>query len=494
MSSGIAIRTRILAALGQPEALLTLARKQSGPGASTDAIERIAAAARAGLPDAQTQLGRCYLHGQGLPRNLGEARHWLERAAGAGDAGARIELASLALQGISGPYERGPFAQTVAAEPDRHLAADLARRAAETGSAEAQALLAYILNQAPEMAETPDEADTLYRQAAEAGWPLGQLGHAMALLKQGTSESTREASVFLTQAAGSGLPTASFMLGALAESGVAGDVDLATAAGHYRAGAEHNHTGSKTRLGLALLNGRGAKRNTEEAETWLRRAANDGDAIAAAQLGDFFASPQRGSPNPAEAAAWYRRAAGLGHAGSARALARALSAGAEGAPHAPEIAGFLQQAIEGGEAAAWSDIAAAFADPGADRAEWRVWFNRMLREGRAEAGLHGGILAHTDPGGPEGEKLARRLYLRAASLGSIEGMAAAAEMLLNGRGGSADRDLAVALFAFAAKRNHAGANFALGILASGDPDRALIHFQRAAALGHVKAAHILEAA
>lgn len=494
MSSGIAIRTRILAALGQPEALLTLARKQSGPGASTDAIERIAAAARAGLPDAQTQLGRCYLHGQGLPRNLGEARHWLERAAGAGDAGARIELASLALQGISGPYERGPFAQTVAAEPDRRLAADLARRAAETGSAEAQALLAYILNQAPEMAETPDEADTLYRQAAEAGWPLGQLGHAMALLKQGTSESTREASVFLTQAAGSGLPTASFMLGALAESGVAGDVDLATAAGHYRAGAEHNHTGSKTRLGLALLNGRGAKRNTEEAETWLRRAANDGDAIAAAQLGDFFASPQRGSPNPAEAAAWYRRAAGLGHAGSARALARALSAGAEGAPHAPEIAGFLQQAIEGGEAAAWSDIAAAFADPGADRAEWRVWFNRMLREGRAEAGLHGGILAHTDPGGPEGEKLARRLYLRAASLGSIEGMAAAAEMLLNGRGGSADRDLAVALFAFAAKRNHAGANFALGILASGDPDRALIHFQRAAALGHVKAAHILEAA
>ncbi len=492
MSLGPGLRTRVLAALGRPDAQMAIAMTQGGSGG--EAIERIVAAARAGLPDARAQLGRCYLHGLGLPPNIAEARYWLDLAAEAGDASARIELASLALRGHAGPYERGPFAASEASEPDTGRAAALARLAADSGSAEAQALLAYILRMVPELAETPDEAESLYRRAADAGLPLGQLGHALTLLGQGAPEAAREAVGLLTAAAEAGLPTAWFLLGAAAESGAAGEADLAAAVRHYRAGAEHGHTGSRTRLGLALLTGRGTGRDTEEAETWLRRATNDGDGLAAAALGDFHASPERRPPNVTEAAAWYRRAVDLGHAGAARALARALSAGAEGPPHAQDIACFLQRAIEGGDVAAWSDVGAVAAMPGADGEQWRGWLARMSRAGHADAGLHAGILAHADPGGPLGASIARRQYLIAASLGSIDGMAAAAEMLVNGRGGTGDPDLGRALFAFAAKRGHAGAHFALGVLASGDPEQARTHFQRAAALGHAKAAHLLDAA
>lgn len=66
-------------------------------------------------------------------------------------------------------------------------------------------------------------------------------------------------------------------------------------------------------------------------------------------------------------------------------------------------------------------------------------------------------------------------------------MVAAAEMLINGRGGAADPGLARALFEYAGKRNHAGAVYALGVLAGDDRENAMMHFRRAAALGHPKA-------
>ena len=66
----------------------------------------------------------------------------------------------------------------------------------------------------------------------------------------------------------------------------------------------------------------------------------------------------------------------------------------------------------------------------------------------------------------------------------IEAMAAAGEMLLNGRGGPADQDLARALFGFAASRDHAGAMYALGVMAGDDAASSAAFFRRAADLGH----------
>jgi TPR repeat protein len=486
-------RARFRAAFGRPESRLQLAEHLARGGAGTEAFRHIAAAARGGLPKAQARLGLCYLRGDGVPANQGEARHWLERAAEAGDVTAQTMLASLALHGISGPYQRGPFsppAKRGPTEPDHRLAADLARRAAMAGSAEAQALLAYILRLEPSMAKRPDEADTLYRESAQAGWPAGQLGHATALLREGAPETMSEAHDLLAAAAKAGLPTAHFLLGAMAEAGVGEDQHFDIAVTHYRTAAEHGHTGAKARLGLALLAGRGTKRNLVEAETWLRRAAQDGDVTAAAVLGDFHASPERQPPNPQEAAHWYRHAAELGHPASAHVLANVISAGAEGKPDPREIVTWLQTAIERGDTTAWTDLGGLIASswlPPEHLPVLHGWLQRMIREDRPEAGYYVGICVNCGIGTPADERLARRYYLWAAGEGVIEAMVAAGEMLLNGRGGRAVPDVARALFQYAAQNNHAGALYALGVLAGDDRDSAMEHFRRAAALGHGRA-------
>jgi TPR repeat protein len=493
MPPGAIIKARLLAASGRPEAQLELADQLSGRNGGIEAVRHIAAAARHGLPQAQTRLGLCYLHGLGVPPNQPEARHWLECAADAGDATALTELAALALHGIWGPYQRSLFPApepAAAATPNFHLAADLLRRAMGSGSAEAQALLAFTLRANNSVPQTPGEADALYRRSAEAGWPLGQLGHAMTLLRDAAPETMREAHELLQAAADSGLPTAHYLLGAMAEAGVGGEQDPESAVTHYRMAAEHGDTSAKTRLGLALLTGRGTLCNLTEAETWLRRAGNDGDVTAAAVLGDFHASPERRPANPEESAHWYRRAAELGHPASARVLAHAISAGAEGKPDPGEIAVWLETAIERGEDAAWPDLGGLISSaslPPDQLPMLHGWLQRMMRKNRPDAGYYVGVCVNCGIGTPADETLARRYYLWAAGEGVIEAMVAAGEMLLNGRGGPADPELARDLFEYAADHDHAGAVFALGVMAAGDADAAMAHFRRAAALGHQKA-------
>ncbi|MGA3003677.1 MAG: tetratricopeptide repeat protein [Acetobacteraceae bacterium] len=485
------LRARLRAAAGRPQAQLRLADQLARNGASIEAVRHIAHAAQYGLPEAQARLGLCYLRGLGVPANQAEARHWLERAADAGEVTAQTELASLALQGISGPYQRSAFpAPDDRTEPDYQLAAALARRAANNGSADGKALLAFILGLAPAIPQQPCEAETLYRDAAQGGAPLGQLGHAMTLLRQATPEATSEAHDLLTAAADAGVATAQFMLGAMAEAGIGAAPNLEAAAKHYRSSAERGHTVAKTRLGLALLIGRGVPRNLVEAETWLRRAAQDDDVVASAVLGDFHASPERQPANTGESLHWYRHAAELGHPASAHILARAIWAGAEGTPDPREIAAWLEAAIERGDTTAWPDLGGLIGSlslPPDQLPALHGWLQRMIREDRPEAGFYVGVCVNCGIGTPADERLARRYYLWAAGEGVIEAMVAAAEMLLNGRGGRADPDVARSLFQYAAGHDHAGATYALGVMAGNDPDRAMVHFRRAAALGHAKA-------
>jgi TPR repeat protein len=483
------------AATGRAEARLSLANLLADQGACVEAVRHIAAAAREGSAEAQSRLGFCYLRGHGVPASQDEARHWLELAAEGGDLSAQIELASLAMRGISGPYERAAFPEKrEATEPDFAIAAALARRAVTHGSAEAQALLALILSMAPENATGEGESEDLYRASAEAGWPLGQLGHAMTLMREGSDPAFREARRLVTAAANTGLPTAHFALAAMAEAGAGGTRDMELATRHFRIAAEQGHTGGKTRLGLALLLGRGVKRNLIEGETWLRRAAIDGDRLAAAALGDFHASPERDPANLEEATQWYRRAAELGHPGAARALARMISTDDNDGSGPGEAATWLRTAIEGGETAAWTDLGKMIVSSAIPREQLPAlhgWLQTMIRNDRPEAGFYVGLCVNCGIGTPANEKLARRYYLWAATQGVIEAMAAAAEMLANGRGGRADPALARALFDYAGEHGHAGALYALALMTTDDELRSTNYLRRAAELGHLKARLLL---
>src|SRR5262249_26969249 len=154
-------------------------------------------------------------------------------------------------------------------------------RAAEHGVAEAQALLGYILTWGPESLRNLEQAKRWYRRSAAAGCPQGSLGLGLALLLKGGDQSAlHEAVGEIRKAAAAGLGTAVYLSGALAELV---ERDLAAAALLYRRAAEKGVREGQLRWGLALLHGRGVERDIDEAESWLRRAAEAGDVEAAAQ-------------------------------------------------------------------------------------------------------------------------------------------------------------------------------------------------------------------
>src|ERR1700722_13422881 len=135
-------------ARGHPAARLAHAIVLAGDGKQEHAFRQFARAARRGLPGAQFRLGRCYLLGLGIAPCPDAAIRWLSQAAESSDVEAQTLLTSLALQGISWHAEAGLFEAAwhhADWPPDYQAAMKWGARAARAGSAEAQALLGYVL-------------------------------------------------------------------------------------------------------------------------------------------------------------------------------------------------------------------------------------------------------------------------------------------------------------------------------------------------------------
>lgn len=459
-------------------------------GAHNDAFPIFVRAARSGLPAAQHRLGRCYLLGQGVPPSLNEAIRWLRRAARAGDVAAWNQLAALALQGVPTRDADGLFnASDALTQPDYDSAEHWSRLGAAAGSAEAKAILAFVLTSGPSAKRDEAAGEALYRESARAGWSRGQLGLAVILMRRAEPGWMPEAKALLKAAAADHVAIAHYLLATLAESGCGGEADLEAAAAGYLAAARLGHAAAQMRYGFALLNGRGVARDVFNAETWLRRAALQGLAPAAAVVGYLYAQGGDLPPNYAEAATWLERAAKAGHVGAARTLGRMYLLGT-GLRRDPEEAMlWLRIAVQGGDASARDDMTAVVLDGGGKPIDQRYvarWLREDAEDGIAAARFKLGLCFAKGIGVRADETIARGWFLRAAAQGLPEAAAAAAEMLMNGRGGPADPARAMVLFQGAARAGHPGAHFALGLLMGDDP-AAVDWFRRAAELGHAGA-------
>ena len=356
MATCSSLLNRIHAALGRPDAQLARAEHLAESGSQEKAFTLFARAARAGQPRAQYQLARHYLAGLTVPGSLIEALRWLRRAAEAGESAAQTQLAALALQGITDAPLNG--LHHPADQPANYEQAESwCRQAVAAGSAEAMALLAYILTEGPADRRDPAAGERLFRQSAQAGCPHGQLGLAVALLRSGDAANLSQIQSLLHAAAAADLGMAHHLLGVLAETGAAGQVDHTQAATRYRQAADLGHAPAQLRYAFALLDGRGVPRDPFAAETLLRRAALAGDAQAAAVIGFLYTTDADLPPNYAEAAQWLRRAAETGHTAAARILGHILL-GTNGVPRdVTEAAHWLLLAASGGDVTARADIA-----------------------------------------------------------------------------------------------------------------------------------------
>ena len=151
-----------------------------------------------------------------------------------------------------------------------------ARRAAEAGSADGQAMLGYILTSGPERSAISTRRRAGTERSAEAGCPQGALGYALSLAQSsdGTSRTARGGACICASAAEAGLPTAMYLLGMMTErgAGVRARPDVPPRSSTAKRRRTGNRYG-QARWGLALMEGRGVERDASEGESWLRRAA-----------------------------------------------------------------------------------------------------------------------------------------------------------------------------------------------------------------------------
>src|ERR1700693_1003415 len=184
------------------------------------ALALFAAAAEVGDADAAFLVGERYLEGKGTLRHPFEAARWYLRAAHAGHVRAQSRLAQLYLFGMvkAGAGPNASLFEKSEEGADYDAAALWARRAAQAGAPEAQAILAYILTSGPKVLRDPDAAFEWYRKSAEQDCPQGRVGYLLALmLRADTEEKAFAARDELVRAAEAGLPAAHYLLGVSAE-------------------------------------------------------------------------------------------------------------------------------------------------------------------------------------------------------------------------------------------------------------------------------------
>ena len=249
---------------GQHRLGLIYAQGEAGqPRNDARAAELFTKAAEQGHRRAQTNLGLLYLRGQGVPRDLVQARAWLEKAASDGD----------------------PYAM--------------------------YALGRAMDDSAPPVAADATRAADLFRRAAEKGHPLAALRYGLALSEgAGVKKDLPASHRWLVQAQENGVPEAALALGDIAvrmplqRDKVANDKALKVAIAWYETAANGGVPSAQFKLANAYLGGVGVPRDPAQAQLWYTRAAQQGLAEAQQALGVLLLSGAGGATDPAEGYKW----------------------------------------------------------------------------------------------------------------------------------------------------------------------------------------------
>ena len=524
----------------KPQSALTRARALYAERKFERALKLFNVAAQAGIAEAEREVGRHYLTGEGVRRNAVEAARWFLRAAEKGDMAACRNLAGLymfgmredaaALTGVS-LFTQAAVTESENQEPDFSTALRWALPAAEAGDTDAQLMAGFIYSN-PKWPQRDDaKALPWFEKAAQAGAPQGHLGLGITLLRQAAGGAPEEAIAHIRLAAEAELPAAHYYLALLYDMGVNLPADPALAAEHYGIAAKANLSNAQAKYGFMLFNGIGIKANQVEGESWLRRAGLAGDPEAAALVAEIYT---RGDgklpPNYAEAATWFRTAAELGHQHSARALGLLYLTGT-GVPRNPdEAAIWFRRAAEAGDETAKADLASLLLSGKTspkltEPAPVHEWFERAAEAGdliaafnyavclaqgvgmerdevraakwmrrAAESVLNAqywyGIMLAQGLGVDANPEEARAWLQKCADAELPDGLIALADLCLKGAGGPRDHEAGRQLYERAANRGDARGMFALGAMYGGGhdipTDRALslACYRAAAGRGH----------
>jgi TPR repeat protein len=243
---------------------LVFAQGQAGTARNdARALELFEKAAALGNQRAQINVGILYFRGQGVPRDLVQARAWLEKAAARND-----------------PYAL--YALGRAMDDTLGLAA-----------------------------ADPVRAADLYRRAAELGHPLAAMRYGLALADgYGVKKEPTAALKWLTYAQANGVAEAGLALGDLyartppQRDKTANVKTLQSAVSWYEAAAQAGVASAQFKLANAYIAGAGVARDPAQAQRWYERAAQQGLPEAEYALGLFLIGGMSGTADPVEGYKW----------------------------------------------------------------------------------------------------------------------------------------------------------------------------------------------
>ena len=268
--------------------------------APSDALNWYTKAAQQGSPDAATNIALMYANGKGVARDSTQAVSWFRRAAVGGDASAQYNLALMYERGEGVPldYKEALHWLSLAANqnlvpaildlaeislqpPTPTMAADVAKavqyyeKAADLGSAIAQATLGTIFTEGLPGKVDYGQAVNWYRKAADQGEPDGELGLGVSYaLGHGVPVDFEEARRLLTAAASKDQIEAQYDLAIMCEEGKGAPADQDLAAHYYQMAADRGMAKAQYRYGLLLAKSSASRSKRIAAYKWLMLAQN----------------------------------------------------------------------------------------------------------------------------------------------------------------------------------------------------------------------------
>ena len=240
----------------------------------------------------------------------------------------------------------------------------------------------------------------------------------------------------------------------------------------FRKAAEQGDVDAQLWLGVMYANGKGVPEDDQEAASWYYRAAEQGHAEAQYSLGLRY-SYGRGVPEDGrEAVFWYRKAAEQGHAEAQCSLGVSYADG-KGVPEDDGEAVFwYRKAAEQGHARAQCHLGLMYDDGGegvpANGQEAAFWFRKAAEQGDEDAQFYLALLyAYGHEGGHEGvpanKHEAAYWYRKAAEQGDPTAQLSLGELYADGEGVPADDQEAAFWFRKAAEQGDEDAQFRLGL-------------------------------
>ena len=241
-----------------------------GEGVTRDEVRGVALLKRSadqGYSAAQYLLGYRYFYGLGLPRDKGQARIYLQRAAADNDYRA-VELLKIIRTGSQGERK------------DRAGIVEIVKRKARSKVADAQYTLAFMYLIGDGVPKDGVEEVRWYRAAAADNARAAFMLSLMYQFGEGVPVDLAESFRLMRIAAEKGDVRAQYYLGTFYYQGHGTQVDHASAGAWFKKSAESGLADGQLAYGMLLLAGDGVALDKAQAVEWLAKAAKQDNAGA----------------------------------------------------------------------------------------------------------------------------------------------------------------------------------------------------------------------